>query len=166
MAYLGAVFVLHQGTYAAFISFTNLIFKSEILRTFYSFDVPAMQKYYKAFQYYMKKKIPQVLTKFEELGITPDMFLLEWVYTLFSRYFDIDNVSRIMSIYLLCDDSFIFRFGLAILISIEKKIRSDNMDEVASVINNLMQNIEYSNVIRAYEGLRITEHDINKLRNL
>ena len=125
-----------------------------------------MQKYYKVFQHYMKKKIPHVLIKFEELGITPDMFLLEWVYTLFSRYFDIDNVSRIMSIYLLGDDSFIFRFGLAILISIEKKIRSDNMDEVASVINNLMQNIEYASVMKAYEGLRITEHDINKLRNL
>jgi hypothetical protein len=164
MAYLGAVFLLHQSTYAAFVSFTNLIFRSEILRTFYSFDVPGMQKYYKVFQFYMKRKIPSVLNKFEELGITPDMFLLEWVYTLFSRYFDIDNVSRIISSYLLSDDSFIFRFGLAILISIEKKVNKDNMDEVASVINNLMQNIEYSSVIKAYEGLKITEHDMNRIR--
>ena len=125
-----------------------------------------MQKYYKVFQHYMKKKIPHVLIKFEELGITPDMFLLEWVYTLFSRYFDIDTVSRIISSYLLSDDSFIFRFGLAILISIEKKISYGNMDEVASVINNLMQNIDYSNVMKAYEVLRISKHDINKLRNI
>ena len=77
MAYLGAIFILHQNTYSAFVTFSNLIFKSHILRSFYSFDLATMQNYYKVFEYYMKKKIPNVLKKFKDLGITPDMFLLE-----------------------------------------------------------------------------------------
>ncbi len=166
MAYLGAVFLLHQNTFAAFISFANLIFKSEILRTFYSFDVPNIVKYYKAFEYYMKRRIPGVLKKFEDLGITPDMFLLEWVYTLFSRCFPIELVSRIISNFLLTDDSFIFKFGLAILITINKKLNTENMDEVANVINNISKNIEYDKVIKVYGSLKISESDINKLKNL
>ena len=77
MAYLGAIFVLHQNNFSAFMSFSNLIFKSHLLRSFYSFDIPVMQSYYNVFEYYMKKKIPVVLAKFKDLGITPDMFLLE-----------------------------------------------------------------------------------------
>lgn len=166
MAYLGAVFLLHQNTYAAFVSFSNLIFKSEILRTFYSFDVPNIVKYYKAFEHYMKKRIPSVLKKFCELGITPDMFLLEWVYTLFSRCFPIELVSRIMCNYLLNDDSFIFKFGLAILITIDKKLNNDDMDQVANVINNIAQNIDYAKVIKVYGSLKISENEINKFKNL
>jgi hypothetical protein len=92
MAYLGAIFVLHENTYTAFCTFSNMIFKSHMLRSFYSFNLPVMQSYYKVFEYYMKKKVPAVLEKFKDLGITPDMFLLEWVYTLFSRCLDIENV--------------------------------------------------------------------------
>ena len=84
--------MLHQSNYAAFVSFSNLIFKSQMLQSFYSFDIPVMQSYYKVFEHYMNKKVPRVLQRFNELGITPDMFLLEWVYTLFSRCFGIDNV--------------------------------------------------------------------------
>lgn len=92
MAYLGAIFILHQNTYSAFTSFANLIFKSHMLKSFYSFDMPVMQEYYKVFEHYMKKKVPGVLKKFKDLEITPDMFLLEWVYTLFSRCFEIEYV--------------------------------------------------------------------------
>jgi hypothetical protein len=70
-----------------------------------------------------------------------------------------------MSFFLLSDDSFIFKFGLAILVSIDKKL-SDDMDEVASIINNLVQHIDYSIVIRITERMRITQADISKLRSM
>ena len=61
MAYLGAILVLHMNTYKAFECFANLIFSSEMMRTFYSFDLEGMQSYYKVFRHYMKKKVPHAL---------------------------------------------------------------------------------------------------------
>ena len=92
MAYLGAILILHLGTYKAFETFANMICKSEMLRTFYSFDLTAIKAYYRVFEYFMRKKVPKILNRFYELGITPDVYLLEWVYTLFSRCFSLDVV--------------------------------------------------------------------------
>lgn len=69
-----------------------------------------------------------------------------------------------MSFFIISDDSFIFRLGLGILISLEKKLTDENMDEVASTINNLVKHVEYSQVIRIYNRIRISLNDINRLR--
>ena len=39
MAYIGAVLILHLGLPKAFEAFANLILSSELLRSFYSFDM-------------------------------------------------------------------------------------------------------------------------------
>lgn len=166
MAYLGAIFVLHQSSYPAFVSFSNLIFKSHMLTSFYSFDIPVMQSYYRVFEYYMNKKVPSVLMKFNELGITPDMFLLEWVYTLFSRCFDINNVSRVMTGFVFSDDSYIYRLGISILICMEKKLTDDNMDQVAITLNSLINYLDYVKVLRIFERVRISINDINRMRKV
>ena len=64
------------------------------------------------------------------------------------------------------DDSFIYKLGLAILISLEKKLSDDNMDQVAITLNNLIEHIEYQVVMRLQERIRISINDINKLRNM
>ena len=71
-----------------------------------------------------------------------------------------------MSSFIFSDDSFIFRLGLAILISLEKQLTADNMDEVATTLNNLIIHVEYLKVIRIYERIRISINDINKLRTM
>ena len=64
------------------------------------------------------------------------------------------------------DDSFIYKLGLAILISLEKKLSDDNMDQVAITLNNLIEHIEYQVVMRLQERIRISINDINKFRNM
>ena len=71
-----------------------------------------------------------------------------------------------MSSFIFSDDYFIFRLGLAILISLEKQLTADNMDEVATTLNNLIIHVEYLKVIRIYERIRISINDINKLRTM
>lgn len=92
MAYLGGIWILHLNAYKAFECFVNMIFGSEMLRTFYSFDIKGIHSYYRVFLYYMKKKSPLIHAYFEHIGLTPDAYLLEWVNTLFSRCFSIEIV--------------------------------------------------------------------------
>jgi hypothetical protein len=92
MAYIAAILLLNLNAPKTFEVFSNLVLPSPLLSAFYTFDLPEIQSYYRVFEYYMAKKVPRVLRKFEELGITPDMYLLEWVYTLFSRCFNMEIV--------------------------------------------------------------------------
>lgn len=67
MAYLGAIFILHQNTYSAFVTFSNLIFKSHILRSFYSFDLATMQNYYKTLESFIEKETKEKQEKLETI---------------------------------------------------------------------------------------------------
>lgn len=92
MTYLVSILIPYLEPYKAFECLTNMIFNSELLRTFYSYDLAGVQSYYRVFEYYMQKYVPNVYNRFDDLGITSDSYLLEWVYTLFSRCFSIDIV--------------------------------------------------------------------------
>lgn len=69
-----------------------------------------------------------------------------------------------MSMFILSDDSFIIRFGLAILIFLSKKLADENMDAVATTINNMVMHLEYTQISRISEKIKIKLADINKLR--
>lgn len=90
MAYLTAMMALHLSPYKTFECFANIICKSEILRVFYLFDLEGIQEYYRIFEFFLAKKAPKVAEKFTLMAITPDIYLLDWIYTLFSRALSFD----------------------------------------------------------------------------
>ncbi|CAG9332143.1 TBC1D12_2 [Blepharisma stoltei] len=165
MAYLGAILILHLGTYRAFECFANMLFKSELIRTFYSFDLNGMQSYYKVFEYYMERKVPGVLSRFEEIGISPDVYLLEWIYTMYSRCFSLEIVSRIWDRYFFEGDAYIFKVGLGILIGLDKELQNGDIDSVVGIINNISSHFDSpQKIFRHVDHLNITIYKINKLR--
>lgn len=92
MAYFGSILLSHVRSYKSFECFANIVLGSELLRTFYSFDTEGIYSYYRVFQYYMKKQAPLISAYFDQIELTPDAYLLEWVCTLFSRCFPLDVV--------------------------------------------------------------------------
>jgi hypothetical protein len=68
-----------------------------------------------------------------------------------------------MSAFLLNDDAFIFKFALGMLVVVDKKM-SEDLDQVAGVMNNIAKHIEYSQVIRIAEEIKISIQNIEKLR--
>ncbi|CAG9323814.1 TBC1D12_1 [Blepharisma stoltei] len=165
MAYLASILVIYLDDYKSFECLANIIFKSEILRTFYSFDLPGMQSYYRVFEHYMKKYVPTVYDHFDEIGITPDLYLLEWVYTLFSRCFSVEIVSRVWDSYLFEGDAYIFKVGIGILISLEKELQGDMNGIISIILNTAGYFDDASKLFRYVDRLNISLFKINKLRD-
>ena len=69
-----------------------------------------------------------------------------------------------MSGFILSDDSYIYRLGIAILMALEEKLTDDNMDQVAITLNNLVKHIDYNKVMRVFDRIRISISQINRLR--
>lgn len=85
MAYPVALLLLHMDKFRAFQTFANLVCSSKLLYAFYSFDLPVVKCYYRVFETLMLEYVPFVHIRFADLGISPDIYLLEWVNTLFAK---------------------------------------------------------------------------------
>lgn len=61
------------------------------------------------------KLMPDLHKHFETLDITTDLFLIDWMLTLFSKNLDLDVASRIWDNFLLDGEIYAIKTGLAIL---------------------------------------------------
>ena len=61
MAHFANVFTSHLPNSDAFSCYANFIMKSELLRSFYSYNLLNIQMFYKIIEYFMQKKAPKFL---------------------------------------------------------------------------------------------------------
>lgn len=59
--------------------------------------------------------MPDLYRHFEVLEITTDIYLIDWMLTLYSKNLDIDIVSRIWDNFMLDGEIFAIKTGLALL---------------------------------------------------
>jgi len=59
--------------------------------------------------------MPDLYKYFDNIDITTDIYLMEWMLTLYSKHLHIDISSRIWDSFLLDGEAFAIRVGLAIL---------------------------------------------------
>ena len=163
MGYVGAMLLIHLNTYKSFECMANMILGSEMLRTFYAIDLKGMNKYYKTFEYFANKKVPGILKLLRTSGITPDIYLLEWVYTLYVRCFTIDIASRIWDRFVFEGDIFIFRVGIAILVFL-KPVLSKEIIDITGVLTNLTKsNITTEGLFTIIEKIQITDRKFKEI---
>lgn len=59
--------------------------------------------------------MPELYKHFETLDITTDLFLIDWMLTLYSKNMDLEVVSRIWDNFILKGEIFAIKTGLALL---------------------------------------------------
>jgi len=133
MSYIAAVLLLYLDTVDAFICMCNLL-NRECHRAFYRMDIPLIERYYETFHCLLKEFLPKVETHLMGLGIRPEMYLLDWILTVYAKSLSLDIVSRIWDLYILEGDYFLFRVGLGLLRFFKKHILGSNMETCLKVL--------------------------------
>ena len=59
--------------------------------------------------------MPELYKHFETLDITTDLFLIDWMLTLYSKNMELDTVTRIWDNFMLDGEIFAIKTGLALL---------------------------------------------------
>ncbi|OEH77275.1 TBC domain-containing protein [Cyclospora cayetanensis] len=95
MAFIAATLLLYMDEYSAFVCFANLMLRRS-LHAFYTFDMPVVEIYFRTFDALLEERHPQLLTHFEQIGIETDVFLVDWMYTLFTRYTRCVNAHNVL----------------------------------------------------------------------
>jgi hypothetical protein len=85
MAYLALVFTNCMTDFEAFANYTNFVINSDILRSFYSYNIQAIQIYYRIIEHFLDKNSKAMLIKMQEFGVYLDIIVMENVGTFFAK---------------------------------------------------------------------------------
>ncbi|KAM9400496.1 TBC1 domain family member 14-like isoform 1-T2 [Salvelinus alpinus] len=114
MSFIAAVLILNLDTPDAFIAFANLLNKP-CQMAFFRVDHSLMLKYFAAFEVFFEENLPKLFVHFKENNMTPDIYLIDWIFTLYSKSLPLDLACRVWDVFCRDGDEFLFRVALGIL---------------------------------------------------
>lgn len=111
MSYIAAILILNMDQYDAFVCFANLLNRPLHVAAF-TLNQIQMRAYYDAYDQIFSKNLPRLHSHFEDASLTPDLYLLDWIYTIFAKAMQLDVACRVWDLFLRDGDEFIFRTAL------------------------------------------------------
>uniref|UniRef100_A0A6A7G0G3 TBC1 domain family member 14 n=1 Tax=Hirondellea gigas TaxID=1518452 RepID=A0A6A7G0G3_9CRUS len=131
MSFLAATVLLNMPENDAFVAFANLL-NRPLLQAFYSLHHKKMSAYYRTYSTLLTAVLPALSVHLRRLDVTPDLYLLDWVLSLFTHCLPLDVASRLWDIYFRDGDEFLFRAAYGILKLYERELLSQECTTTAA----------------------------------
>ncbi|KJH42099.1 TBC domain protein [Dictyocaulus viviparus] len=152
MAFIAAVLLLQMDLYPAFVAFANLL-NRPLQTAFFEFREAEMTKYFVAYDRYMEQELPDLHHHLDKLDVRPDLYLIEWIYTLYAKSLPLDITCRIWDVYLRDGEEFIFQTALGILRMYESQLLTMDFDECVEFLTQLPVKMSCVDLFRNIEPL-------------
>ncbi|XP_056222531.1 TBC1 domain family member 12-like isoform X3 [Seriola aureovittata] len=136
MSSIAAVLILNMDEVEAFISFSNLINRPCQL-AFYRVDQPLMYRYFGAFQVFLEETLPHLFLYFQSVGVTPDLYLLDWILSLYTKPLPLDVACRVWDVFFRDGEEFLFRTALGILRLYQNVLLHMDLISIAQFLSRL-----------------------------
>ncbi|XP_078717591.1 TBC1 domain family member 14-like isoform X1 [Lampetra fluviatilis] len=140
MSFLAAVLLLNLDVADAFITFANLLNKP-CQMAFFRVDHPLMLKYFEAFELFFEENLPRLFSHFKTSNLTPDLYLIDWIFTLYSKALPLDVACRVWDVFCRDGEEFLFRTALGILRLYQDVLLSTDFLQGAQFLTRLPDNI-------------------------
>lgn len=114
MSFIAAVLILNHEEADAFIAFANLLNKPCQI-AFFRVDHDLMLKYFAAFEVFFEENLPKLFQHFQSNSLTPDFYLIDWIFTLYSKPLPLDVACRVWDLFCRDGEEALFRTALGIL---------------------------------------------------
>uniref|UniRef100_A0A3P9I367 TBC1 domain family, member 14 n=1 Tax=Oryzias latipes TaxID=8090 RepID=A0A3P9I367_ORYLA len=114
MSFIAAVLILNLDTADAFIAFANLLNKP-CQMAFFRVDHSLMLTYFAAFEVFFEENLPKLFAHFKKNNLTPDIYLIDWIFTLYSKSLPLDLACRVWDVFCRDGEEFLFRTALGVL---------------------------------------------------
>lgn len=139
MSHVAAMFLLYMDRDAAFVCFCNLLQDHQFYQVLRSKDLDLLPRYIRFFDDLLLEHIPHLHEHFNRLDLRPDMYIVNWLLTLFTKTIDLDAAARIWDCYLFYDtrerkERFLWRACLALLKTLDVQLRLLDFDAALGVL--------------------------------
>jgi len=87
--------------------------------------------------------LPDLSKHFKTLDLTPDLFLIDWMLTLYSKLLNLELVSRIWDNFLLDGEIYAIKVALGLLMYLEKELMNQSYNRIIKLLRgpNIQNNI-------------------------
>ena len=151
MSYLAAMLLLYTEPITAFICLANIMEKSCLL-VFYRMQVDEMDKYFRVFEKLLALKLPAMYAFLTENDVSPRMYIVQWIFAVFSRSVPLVLSSALWDHFLVKGDVFLFRACIGLLKASQDQIIGQDFDVVLKTLNHLP--LEDKDTDRALEAVK------------
>jgi len=119
MCYLAGICLNYCNHLDAFICYANLLHSYHFL-PFFKGHVKELKFRINIFDDYFRTLLPELHHHFKVVDVTTDLFLIDWMLTLYSKHLDLEIAARIWDCFMLDEEVFAIKVGIAILKYFEK----------------------------------------------
>lgn len=155
MSFLAAVLILYiDDPSDVFACFANMLLHESCFLHFFSMKMPEVRIYLHVHDRFLRDEMPALAAYFILHGVDSDIYMINWVMSLYCGALPLDTVARIWDIYMLDGDVAIFRAALGILKLLQPKLITMNFEEMAYLLSHLPEEIEQDALLRSVRGIR------------
>lgn len=114
MSYLAAMLLLYLPPYESFVGLCNLLNTPSVLGL-YRLEPRAVACRARVFEQLCSQQLPDVCRCIREVGLMPEMFLIDWFLTVFAKCLTVDVASVVWDLFLLDGEVVLYCTAIAIL---------------------------------------------------
>ncbi|XP_069850221.1 TBC1 domain family member 14 isoform X2 [Dipodomys merriami] len=154
MSFIAAVLILNLDTADAFIAFSNLLNKP-CQMAFFRVDHSLMLTYFAAFEVFFEENLPKLFAHFKKNNLTPDIYLIDWIFTLYSKSLPLDLACRVWDVFCRDGEEFLFRAALGILKLFEDILARMDFIHSAQFLTRLPEDLPAEEVFAAIAAIQM-----------
>ncbi|XP_065490171.1 TBC1 domain family member 14 isoform X2 [Caloenas nicobarica] len=109
--------------------------------TCYRPDVGYMLTYFAAFEVFFEENLPKLFAHFKKHNLTPDIYLIDWIFTLYSKSLPLDLACRVWDVFCRDGEEFLFRTALGILKLFEDILTKMDFIHIAQFLTKLPEDL-------------------------
>mmetsp|Transcript_45728 Transcript_45728/g.74593 ORF Transcript_45728/g.74593 Transcript_45728/m.74593 type:complete len:372 (-) Transcript_45728:380-1495(-) len=162
MSYLAGMLLLHMDPYSSFVALANLLNYHYFL-TFFRMDMTQMRKYFAVFEALFADQLPSLYKHFRHLNINPEMYLMDWLLTLFSKSLPLDIACHMWDCYVLEGETFMYRASLGILRFLNPKLKQGEFEECLKLLTRLPQDMDDSALFESIFAVSVQRARVEQL---
>ncbi|XP_061412639.1 TBC1 domain family member 14-like isoform X2 [Lethenteron reissneri] len=123
--------------------------------TCYRPDVGYMLAYFAAFEVFFEETLPQLFSHFKKNNLTPDIYLIDWIFTLYSKSLPLDVACRVWDIFCRDGEEFLFRTALAILHLYDDVLLHMDFIHMAQLLTRLPEDLQASELFSSISAIQL-----------
>ncbi|XP_069833490.1 TBC1 domain family member 14 isoform X2 [Dendropsophus ebraccatus] len=154
MSFIAAVLILNLDTADAFIAFSNLLNKP-CQMAFFRVDHGLMLTYFAAFEVFFEENLPRLFAHFKKNNLTPDIYLIDWIFTLYSKSLPLDLACRVWDVFCRDGEEFLFRTALGILRLFEDILTRMDFIHIAQFLTKLPEDLAADDLFASIAAIQM-----------
>uniref|UniRef100_A0A8D2BDT7 TBC1 domain family member 14 n=1 Tax=Sciurus vulgaris TaxID=55149 RepID=A0A8D2BDT7_SCIVU len=132
------------------------LIKLDISRTFPNLCIfQQMLTYFAAFEVFFEENLPKLFAHFKKNNLTPDIYLIDWIFTLYSKSLPLDLACRIWDVFCRDGEEFLFRTALGILKLFEDILTRMDFIHSAQFLTRLPEDLPADEVFAAISAVQM-----------